>query len=239
MRHFYACILIMFTPLLVMADDIEVDLGSSINLQGEIHNSQASIAVLMLHQCNRDQSMWSPLVSHFQKAGFATMTVDFRGYGKSKTADFNVDGTDQDYLNATQHVKSDVFVIYEAFKAQAPLAEKRVVIGASCGGGGAGLLAANHDDIDALVLFSPSMRDYWFPAQNWQKLAEKSLLPVLAIAAKQDTNALSAIDRVTDVSQAEYTEYIRYNGRLHGQPLFEFDSNLADKIVSWVIKVTR
>ena len=232
-------VIVTFCCFHAQAEEVSVPLQDGYPLSGNLLNPDSRHAVLLLHQCNRDQTMWQPLVSRLTEAGFGIMTVDFRGYGKSKSDEYDVDRSDDDYLIATAEMNSDVVSIYQFWQSHTAKAEKRVLVGASCGGGGAGILASEFADIDALVLFSPSMRDYWFPEEKWPKLQSKDTLPILAIASKQDKNAMGAIDKATEKSQSPHTEYIRYNGRLHGQPLFQQDTNLADKMLNWIKRVTR
>lgn len=237
MLRFFVVILSLFTTV-TYASEIEIKAKDGISLKGFANKTSADKAVLFLHQCNREQTMWKPVVNKLSYLGYSTTTVDFRGFGLSKSNNYNIDESDEDYMKASKYVKDDVHDIYHHWLLQTKNAKKRVVVGASCGGGAAGILAANYNEINGLVLLSPSMRDYWMPEENWEKLSLKKDLPVLTIAAKEDKNAMTAINRVTEMSQAKDTQYVRYNGKLHGDPLFKHDKILADNMVNWIVKVT-
>ena len=136
MRYMLPLVFCLMLPL-AKATEVAIPAGDGFYLKGELAAPDSDRAVLLLHQCNRDQTMWQPLLAGLLKADFSWMTVDFRGYGKSKSKEFNVDGTDEDYLRATAHLQSDVVAIYRHWVEHTPNARKRVIVGASCGGGGA------------------------------------------------------------------------------------------------------
>ena len=203
------------------------------------NNSNAS--VLLMHQCNRDQTMWAPVVQKLNAAGIGTMTVDFRGYGQSKSAAFDIEAS---YEKSTQLFSRDIGRIYNAWLEHSSGAVMRGVGGASCGGGMAALLASQYKDIKALMLFSAALRPYWFPKENWQLLTARPNLPVLGIVSINDINAHGqkatiATERVLGASRSENTQLIRYNGRLHGEPLFAHDSSLPDVMTRWFARVLK
>ena len=196
--------------------------------------SGATTSVLMLHQCNRNQKMWQPVVTALNKKGITTMTVDFRGYGNSKMAGYDIDLSDADYDKATAHIQKDIHLIYNSWVLNTPDVKNRSIIGASCGGGAASILASQHKEVGALVLFSPSLRPYWFAPENWGPLQKRTDLPILGIASLEDKNAVNFVAKVIGGSNALHTEKIIYNGRNHGEPLFELDPNLPTKMVVWI-----
>lgn len=235
MKLFFFVVFILFgIGSGVSAKTIIVEATDGFQLSAKYHavnNSKAS--VLLFHQCNRDQRMWKPLVEKLIENNMDAFTADFRGYNESKNVDFNTD-TDENYLKSNNHIKSDSRHIFNKWIELTQHAKNRIIIGASCGGGQATALAANNNDIDALILFSPSLREYWFDNENWAKIYQRKNLPVLGIASVGDKNALGAVEKITNNSTASYTELKRYNGKLHGEPLFKHDPILADKMVVWI-----
>jgi len=217
---------------------IQMDDGHTIVADVKTPN-QSRVSVLLMHQCNRNQTMWEPVVRRLNAAGISTMTVDFRGYGRSKSAAFDIEAS---YEKSTQLFRQDIDNIYDAWLEHTPGASKRGVGGASCGGGMASLLASQHKDIKALMLFSAALRPYWFPVENWETLNARRDLPVLGIISIKDTNAngqkaIIATERVLAASRSENTQFIRYNGRLHGEPLFAHDPSLPDVMTNWLVRV--
>lgn len=194
-----------------------------------------SRAALLLHQCNRDQSMWAPLISALNERGVSTMTVDLRGYGESATASYNV--REHGFDTVVQNVGKDILSINATWRDSTTDAEQRVVVGASCGGGLATRLAVEADDVDALLLFSPSLRSNWLPDPAREKLDSTRDVPALAVVAEDDTAAVESIGLVFDRNASPLSQRITYKGDLHGQPLFEFDPLLATVMASWIERV--
>lgn len=225
----------LFAASPTIASSLEVPMRDGYRLTADMifpKNSRAS--VLLLHQCNRDRRMWAPVVRLLNDRGFSTMTVDARGFGESKSEEFDVSVSDQAYDKATRHFPTDAHDIYKAWLVHSPDAVTRAVIGASCGGAMASRLVGTYSDIEALVLFSPALRPYWFAEDLWEPLHAREKVPILGIVSIGDVNSLVGVERAVNASKAERSEFIRYNGRRHGEPLFEFDPNLPNKIATWV-----
>jgi len=236
-KLFATAFTVMVFTVTALADTARVDLNDGTSLAADIHQPKdAKAAVLFLHQCNRDQKMWAPIVEQLAEAGIGTMTVDFRGFGKSKTETYDAKS---DYNKAISFFADDVQAVHRAWADATPDVIVRGVVGASCGGAAAAMLAGAYSDIKAMVLLSPSLREFWFPAENWESLHTRAGLPVLAIAAVGDRRATTSAERVMMKSSAGYTEYVRYNNSLHGHPLFEHDPNLPKKISIWLTQILK
>ena len=226
----------------VLAEPVEIQMDDGHTIVANVQNPNNSYAsVLLMHQCNRDQTMWAPVVRKLNAAGIGTMTVDFRGYGQSKSAAFDINAS---YEKSTQLFSKDIGHIYEAWLENSKGAVTRGVGGASCGGGMAALLASQNKDIKALMLFSAALRPYWFPEENWKPLGSRKNLPVLGIVSIDDRNAhgqkaMIATESVLGASNSRETQFIRYNGRLHGEPLFAHDPNLSDVMANWFVRVLK
>jgi len=213
------------------ADTVMVDLGDGHQLASIVTTTEGSSAsVLLMHQCNRDQRMWNPVVEKLNAAGISTMTVDFRGFGDSKSDEYDAALS---YNKAVALFRDDLPAIYARWVEATPAVQTRAVVGASCGGAMASILASQHPDIKALALFSPSLREFWFPKEHWAGLDARTSLPILGIAGIGDARAVRSVERSIMQSKSGHTEYIRYNNRLHGAPLFEHDPNLPAKIATW------
>ncbi len=225
----------VFSFYAAIAAPLKVPLRDGYQLAAELLLPQSSKgAVLLLHQCNRDRKMWAPVVRLLNERAFSTMTVDARGFGESKSEQFNIALSDEAYDKATAHFPTDAHDIYGVWTTQTSKAKIRAVVGASCGGAMASRLAGDYKDITALVLFSPALRPYWFEEERWPPLHARKEMPILGIVSIGDTNSLIGVMRAVNASEAERTEFIRYNGRRHGEPLFGFDPSLPDKIAIWI-----
>lgn len=240
MRTFLVLFLSMFAAYSVQATPINVPLKDGYGLAGDIFQQQSTKgAVLLFHQCNRDRKMWEPVVQLLNDRGFSTMTVDARGFGESKSEKFDISVSDEVYDAATAHFPTDAQDVYATWVAETRSARTRAVIGASCGGAMASRLAGMHTEINALILFSPALRPYWFAEELWAPLHAREMMPILGIVSIGDTIALTGVERAVNASEAEQTEFIRYNGRRHGEPLFEFDPALPNKMAVWIDKALQ
>lgn len=225
------------TGTAVRADTAMVDLRDGHQLAATINTVEGSSAsVLLMHQCNRNQKMWGPVVAKLNAAGISTMTVDFRGFGDSKSDSYDAA---LDYDKAVALFRADLPAIYARWVVETPAIQTRGVVGASCGGAMASILASKHQDIKALALFSPSLREFWFPKEHWAALDARTGLPILGIAGVGDARAIRSVERAIMQSKSGHTEYMRYNNRLHGEPLFEHDPNLPVKIATWFGEVMK
>ncbi len=218
-------------------ENISIPVADGLVLAADYHPGPPDgPAVLLLHQCNRDRRMWQPLREELLTRGFSVMTVDFRGYGDSRTDEFDVEDS---WDRNPPYFRSDIGFAYTRFQELTAGATHSVVIGASCGGGIATHLAANHTEIDALALFSPSLRELWLPTEDWARLADRSDLPILGVASEEDTNSWNAVQRVFTTSGASDSQLALYKGRIHGEPLFEHDPALAAYIADWVVRALK
>ena len=231
-------LVLVHLPLCSLAENISITLKDNTTINGELSNSEAvAKAALLLHQCNRDQTMWHPLVDQLVEREFSVLTVDMRGYGKSASAEFDI--RKHNYNEVTRHFKEDIDQINEFWRQATPDSLQRVVVGASCGGGQATKIAAMDEDISALVLFSPSLREHWVDNSYVARLADRKNLPVLGIASEGDENSLKAVRSVFAQNASRHSQITIYKGDLHGEPLFAHDPKLAVYIADWIGRVVR
>lgn len=228
--------LIFSSPSRLNAQEVNIELADGNQVSAMLSISKPeNPSVLLLHQCNRTQTMWTPMVAELNKKGFNTLTVDMRGYGKSTTEDFNIEK--HDYENVTKHFKNDIDQINTYWRDKLPKSQYRIVLGASCGGGLASKTAVMYADIKALILISPSLREHWLSQELRNKLSKHTQLPILAIASEQDINAMRYVDEVFKENNAPETQKIVYKDRMHGEPLFTHDVNLIPYIVDWILRI--
>ncbi|MEP1093661.1 MAG: alpha/beta fold hydrolase [Cyclobacteriaceae bacterium] len=220
------------------AQEVTITLDDGYQVKGHVSTtSKAAPSVLLIHQCNRTQEMWKPMVDELSAAGYNTLTVDMRGYGKSVSDKYNIETQDYDFV--TQHFKLDIDAINEFWRNRLPDSEFRVAIGASCGGALASKTAIKNDDIKALVLISPSFRAHWIEKEYRKQLGEQDELPILAIASEDDLNAMTYIDEAFVENSSALTQKIVYKKRMHGEPLFAHDPKLIPYVIDWIDRATK
>ncbi len=193
-------------------------------------------AMLMLHQCNYNRSMYDQLGKSLAKQGIHAISLDFRGFGKSIAEGVNVnelDGLPQEqqreaWEKMSSHWSSDVNKVLSYLKQQAGADSKIGVIGASCGGSLAVRLSESHQ-FDALALFSSAQGE-----KNIERYGvHLKDTPTLIIAAEEDGNTYKSAKSIFAQATNPASKFISYKGGAHGYPLYEQDKTLATSIVTW------
>ena len=89
--------------------------------------------------------------------------------------------------------------------------------GGSCGAGNAVRLASRHPEVKTLVLLAGGLMfaEEFLPKAPW--------MPVLAVAAHDDDDAVSAMRRVVGLSSAPESRLKEYAKGGHGTELFRVD----------------
>jgi len=193
-------------------------------------------AVLMLHQCNYNRSMYDNIGQQLAKHGIHALSLDFRGFGESVNSEFNVEKLRQ--LPQEERRKawpimaanwpSDVQLAYDYLHDK--IGDNGVVgvIGASCGGTQAITLAENNP-IKVISFFSSGQREANIKRYQ-EALANK---PTLIIAAEEDGNTYTSAQALFKTAKHDKSQFISYKGNDHGYPLLDKDKHLATNIVSW------
>lgn len=198
--------------------------------------SSKAQAVLMLHQCNYNRSMYEGVGQRLAKQGIHALSLDFRGYGDSQNEQFNVEkiwdlpeGERRPaFREMAKEWQNDVQVAYDYLKAQMSGNGKVGVIGASCGGF-RGIQLVENNSIAAIGFFSSNQRDE--NVERYKKAA--SQLPTLIIAAEEDGNTYTSAVKLYETTTNSYSKMISYKGGEHGYPLFDIDSDLHSNIANW------
>lgn len=187
-------------------------------------------AVLLLHQCNADKDSWAPLAGALAAAGVHVLAFDFRGFGGSRS-ELVGDFAEQ----AKEHWPAfgdDVDRAVELLRGMPDVDASRLgVMGASCGGSQALLLALRDPEVKAVGFLSSSL-----PRLGDVDVAQfeaNRALPVLAIAAEKDEGTYERMQELFAKSADARTKLVLYKGGLHGVPLFEHDPGLVPSIVAW------
>ena len=194
-------------------------------------------AVLMLHQCNYNRTMYDAIGQQLAEQGIDALSVDFRGFGESVTAEFNVENIQaiesQEQRRAawrkmSENWPSDVQLAYDYLKSKLDNNGVIGVIGASCGGSQAITLAENNP-IAVISFFSSGQRAENI-ARYKNNLADK---PTLIIAAEEDGGTYTSAQKLFTIASNQNSRLISYKGAEHGYPLLDRDTDLASTIVNW------
>src|SRR5438093_662353 len=149
---FVTIILLVFATTLLSAEkkDVTITAADGFALKGTLYSAgKIGPGILLLHQCNADRQIYDTLGTMLSAAGYNALTLDFRGFGGSKNAQF------QDLASARDKMPGDVDAAFQFLTTQG-LVNKTVlgVIGGSCGVNQAIQAARRHPEVKTLVLLS-------------------------------------------------------------------------------------
>jgi len=194
-------------------------------------------AVLLLHQCNYNRSMYNDIGQQLSEQGIHALSLDFRGFGESANEEFSVEKVQAmprkerraAWQKMSAHWPSDVQLAYDHLTSK--LSDKGIVgvLGASCGGSQAITLSENNP-INVIGFFSSGQRDENI-ARYKKTMAGK---PTLIIASEGDTGTYESAQELFKTSTNDSSKFIAYKGSEHGYPLLDRDKQLASYIVGWL-----
>src|SRR3989442_10495550 len=77
------------TTLLAEKKDVTITVADGFALKGSLYSTgKIGPGILLLHQCNADRQIYDTLGNMLSAAGYNALTVDFRGFGGSKNAQY-------------------------------------------------------------------------------------------------------------------------------------------------------
>lgn len=195
--------------------------------------------VLLLHQCNFDQSMYQEIGQQLSDQGVHGLSLDFRGYGKSVNEQFDIaklnaaDEAEQQEALAQlySHWPSDVTQVIEFLRHKVGESGRIGVVGASCGGSLA-LRLSDQIEFSSLALFSSAQGD-----KNIKRY-ETNLkhVPTYLIAAEEDAAVYESSQKIFSLSTHQASKQVTYKGAGHGYVLYEQDTGLQKDLVSWLLQ---
>lgn len=234
---------VIATTLLAMslsahAADITLKAKDGFALKADYYKSekQSKRAVLMLHQCNYNRSMYNDIGQKLADKGIHALSLDFRGYGESVNAEFSFEKIQdlprekrrEEWRKMARNWPTDVQQAYDYLVKKVSDKGSVGVIGASCGGSQAITLAENNP-IKTISFFSSGQREQNIERYKKQ-LADKA---TLIIAAQEDGNTFVSAQKLFETTTNTDSRLISYKGAEHGYPLLDSDQNLADTIAAW------
>lgn len=221
------------------AEEKTLTTNDGFNLKASFYQSikESNRAVLLLHQCNYNRTMYNDIALQLSEQGIHALSLDFRGFGDSSNAEFNVDKVralpKEERGNAwrkmSSHWPSDVQLAYDYLKTKLPGNGVVGVIGASCGGSQAITLAENNP-VEVIGFFSSG--------QSVKNIARyKKILsakPTLIIASEGDEGTYESAQKIFKITTNANSKFIAFKGAEHGYPLLDSDLQLASYIVAWL-----
>lgn len=221
------------------ANEITLTTDKGFDLKASYYqsNKTSDRAVLLLHQCNYNRSMYNAIGQQLAEQGIHALSLDFRGFGESADDEFSIEQVQAlpreerraAWRRMSAHWPSDVQLAYNHLTSK--LSDKGVVgvIGASCGGSQA-ITLAEKNPIKVIGFFSSGQRDENI-ARYKKILADK---PTLIIASEEDNGTYESAQKLFKTTTDSNSRFIAYKGDAHGYPLLDKDKQLASHIVGWL-----
>ena len=223
---FVTIILLVFATTLLSAEkkDVTITAADGFALKGTLYSAgKIGPGILLLHQCNADRQIYDTLGTMLSAAGYNALTLDFRGFGGSKNAQY------PDLASARDKMPADVDAAFQFLTTQG-LVNKTVlgVIGGSCGVNQAIQAARRHPEVKTLVLLSGGTDG---DGEMFIKNAAK--MPIFGAASEEDTNAAASIKKIVGLSTNRDSQITMLKGAGHAASMFEKEPDLQADIVIW------
>ncbi len=222
---FVTIILLVFaTTMLAEKKDVTITAADGFALKGTLYSAgKIGPGILLLHQCNADRQIYDTLGTMLSAAGYNALTLDFRGFGGSKNAQY------PDLASARDKMPADVDAAFQFLTTQG-LVNKTVlgVIGGSCGVNQAIQAARRHPEVKTLVLLSGGTDG---DGETFIKNAAK--MPIFGAASEEDTNAAASIKKIVGLSTNRDSQITMLKGAGHAASMFEKEPDLQADIVIW------
>ena len=156
-------------------------------------------------------------------AGYNALTLDFRGFGGSKNAQY------PDLASARDKMPGDVDAAFNFLSTQ-NLVNKTVlgVIGGSCGVNQAIQSARRHPEVKTLVLLSGGT-----DADGEAFIKNSAKMPIFGAASEEDTSAAASIKKIVGLSPNKDSQLTMFKGAGHAATMFEKQPDLQADIVIW------
>jgi dienelactone hydrolase len=224
------------------ATEIDLTASDGFSLKSDYYqankteNTTNNRAVLMLHQCNYNRTMYNDIGKQLAQRGIHALSIDFRGFGDSISNEFNVTTLrklpkaerGQAWSKMSSHWPNDVQLAFNYLKQKVGNQGSVGIIGASCGGSQA-IILAEKENINAIGFFSSSQRDENI-ARYDKALGEQ---PTLIIASEDDGRTFTSAQQLFKTAKHPSSKMLSYKGSMHGYPLLDSDKQLTKTIVAW------
>jgi dienelactone hydrolase len=218
-------ILFVFTTtLLAEKKEVTIPAGDGFALKGTLYSAgKIGPGILLLHQCNADRQIYDTLGNMLSAAGYNALTLDFRGFGGSKNAQY------PDLASARDKMPGDVDAAFKFLTSQ-ELVNKTVmgVIGGSCGVNQAIQAARRHSEIKTLVLLSGGT-----DADGETFIKSSPRMPIFGAASEEDTNAAASIKKIVGLSPNKDSQLSMLKNAGHAASMFAKEPDLQADIVIW------
>src|SRR5262245_31020243 len=175
--------------------------------------------ILLLHQCNADRQIYDTLGTMLSSAGYNALTLDFRGFGGSKNAQY------KDLASSRDKMPSDVEAAMKFLSSQDRVNKTMLgVVGGSCGVNQSIQAARRHSEIRTLVLLSGGTD------ADGEAFVKSTKMPIFGAASEEDTNAAASIKKILGLSTNKDSHLTMLKDAGHAATMFAKQPDLQADI---------
>ncbi len=200
-----------------------------IKIAANFFPSDSKHVVILLHQFNRDKSIFDSFAGFLSKNGFGVLAIDFRGHGESKSTGSLSDPsrlTPKDFLDMEKDIAAAVsFVKSKGFSAL-------FLIGGSIGANWALMYPGRHQGFVASVALSPGLD---FKGLQPKTDAQKIKTPVLLVVSEEDAYSFSSAKELFNFVTSP-KEFFLLSDAGHAGFMLENNASLKKRILNWLKK---
>ena len=218
-------------PAIAQSRDVDLAGAGSLRLKATLFSaSSRGPGVLLLHQCNRQRTIWNDLAQQLASAGIHVLTMDLRGFGESGGDRFDkLTGGEQ----ATQQAfwPGDIDAAFQYLVSQPNVTRDAIGVGgASCGVDNAVQTARRHPEVKSLVLLSGTT-----DLQGRQLLRSGRRVPAFFALADDDEFPASVVTTqwLYSLTTSPQKRLVHYAKGGHGSDMFGQHPELMRAIVEW------
>lgn len=208
--------------------DVTINTGDGFALKGSFYTvGKAGPGILLLHQCNADRQIYDNLATMLSVAGYNALTLDFRGFGASKSGEY------ADFASQRQKIQEkwpgDVDAALKFLGDQNGVNKTTLgVVGGSCGVNQAIQASRRHPEVRTLVLLSGGT-----DAEGETYIKSAAKVPIFGAASEEDTNAAASIKKIVGLSANRESQLTMLKNAGHAASMFAKQPDLEADIVIW------
>jgi len=209
-------------------NDVTITADDGFALKGTLYTpGKVGPGILLLHQCNADRQIYDHLATMLSTAGYNALTLDFRGFGGSKSGEY------ADFASQREKIQekwpADVDAAFKFLSGQDSVNKTLLgVVGGSCGVNQAIHAGRRHPEVRTLVLLSGGT-----DAEGEAYIKNSARVPIFGAASEEDTSAATSIKKILSLSTNTDSQLTMFKDAGHAASMFAKQPDLEADIVIW------
>lgn len=187
--------------------------------------------LVLVHMLGSTGASWGRLGRRAQRAGIMSLAFDLRGHGESVVQNGRRISYKNFQFGNWRDVLNDIDAARKRLIEEGADAENIVIVGAGIGANLALLYAAEHRDVQGVVLLSPGLSYQGIAVANEMKELRET--PSLLVACEGDAYSLASAMELHDMAPI-FSELRTYLGTARGTEILESSESVIGQILQWL-----